>query len=1458
MLFTVLSAAVKPIELVGNLAAGAAGAVFPPSSLCFGAVMYLINAAKGVSASLDAIAGLLEVLKDFTVRLKVYQREDLSAELREKLTDILVTILDVFARSTKVIKDGVLSRFKAFGKGVLLGSDTTLQGLMGKLGKLTESEGRLVGAEALVETKKTARGVGEIQQSVGDVKVGVHGIQQGVDQLSLGVGEILSAIDGQNKQSKDDADLKQYEILKKALRPSSTPMDRFDEIRREHVPSSGDWIKHEQNLESWMSSESATPILWVSGNPGSGKSLITYTIVTHLQEFLAEQTDIATFTSVGYFFFRDNKDATRSFEQALRDVSFQIAQKDQVYAKHVVNCVQKDSDIASIRSIWQRLFVDFFLTEDNEESTAFVVLDGIDEAFAEDRATFFELLRDVEAAGSQSRLHVAMIGRPQIIDELSEQLENSIPTIYIDGSKNSDDIFRYIEASIAKSKVLRRVSQKLKEEIATRMASAAGGMYMWCKLMLNDLSKKTRESAMREALDKAPKGLTEMLRHVFEGFSATLTEEDASDLNDMLAWVAFAKRPLTLGEIDAVLRLKSEDGDGVIYLEGKLRKQFASFFTLTREDYLTTADLQASKALILDEEDTEAGAAEEEGGEDDVDNETDFESNLKTTTVSFSHASISDFLRDPKEGKITASGEDHPAVGVDSAEAKFQIARTCLDLLIGKAESKINLPGIFQLRAYAAVQWADHLGDLDITRLEQDQLALVGVDLARLLMEDPIIHIWCGAIGDNLWYSASRAIKLMAFLTSEEVRAGLSSESATWIKSVEHNPIELFEPAVKYHLERWIWLPPPEWNAAICARTIYIYLRRKKGEVIEKAPWIYAESVEESANWLGREQTAEWHRKVALTLREYAHYDAALGHFTKALEMGHPNVALVQGGMCKTYVAQEKYDEAIELETKLLELLNGQDKAKMTPTELVQHESSLWTSCKRMAESCDTLAKTKDDDIPEKIRLFGLALDYYERTLALRCSDYQAVNDLFEVVAYLVDQESLAPVEDNVKTSQARDTQEYYEQVMKVLHTLDEAKAPDRHTHLTHCTFQFKWEESLFFKVAMMSAKGTDQLDWLHRKYMDAVAAATQDLQPVTATYLGLCLAQLRYELDEDESRALQIWENIGASKALLSSSTESEINYARIQALNSFARTCLHVAVRDGSTAEGYIARLERVVARRKPGIALGPQASLPPSDAALYLAAWYRKTGDTQRARELVRDHVKEAIAILSNDDPSDDSDGFYNVTRAFTAAGDEANGLAVMNSLRQYKNGMAVIEGDSDDEESDGDDEDGGESSGSDSTPEHDQSADNGGIVKNETSITDDTTKGDGSEHDVQASGEESKSGGEEKAKADGNEGSEDSDDEDETGWGCDGPCGDGGSYNFDGAIRCRYCLWDLCKPCYKRIMEGTMPLKMCSNTHDFAIVPALTAEQRFKQGEMLLGTETVTVDEWKTRLKKEYSL
>ena len=63
IIFDSLQTALIPVQLFGSLAAGGAAMAFPPSSLVFGAVTYLIGAAKGASSSYDAIQELMGNLK---------------------------------------------------------------------------------------------------------------------------------------------------------------------------------------------------------------------------------------------------------------------------------------------------------------------------------------------------------------------------------------------------------------------------------------------------------------------------------------------------------------------------------------------------------------------------------------------------------------------------------------------------------------------------------------------------------------------------------------------------------------------------------------------------------------------------------------------------------------------------------------------------------------------------------------------------------------------------------------------------------------------------------------------------------------------------------------------------------------------------------------------------------------------------------------------------------------------------------------------------------------------------------------------------------------------------------------------------------------------------------------------------------------------------------------------------
>jgi hypothetical protein len=62
-IFSALAACLTPVEVIGEIVSGAAADSFAPAEGIFGAVAYLINAARDVSSAYDTIVELFELLK---------------------------------------------------------------------------------------------------------------------------------------------------------------------------------------------------------------------------------------------------------------------------------------------------------------------------------------------------------------------------------------------------------------------------------------------------------------------------------------------------------------------------------------------------------------------------------------------------------------------------------------------------------------------------------------------------------------------------------------------------------------------------------------------------------------------------------------------------------------------------------------------------------------------------------------------------------------------------------------------------------------------------------------------------------------------------------------------------------------------------------------------------------------------------------------------------------------------------------------------------------------------------------------------------------------------------------------------------------------------------------------------------------------------------------------------------
>ncbi|RAL07814.1 NACHT and TPR domain protein [Aspergillus homomorphus CBS 101889] len=1243
VLFDVLKAALVPVELFGNLAAGGAAMVFAPSSLVFGAVTYLMGAAKGVSTSYDAIQGLMGTLKDFTIRLKAYSQEAISDALSDKLADILVTLLEIFALATKAIRRGRLLKFT---RNILLGSNDAIQAAMGKLDKLTSVEARLVGAETLTESKRTGRVVDELAVTVTSTNATVTETGMTVQQMSYQVTEVqemLSTLVVSAGERAQDGDKTLHDLVAQILRPSKTDyaQDWYEKINKARIPGTGDWVRHEGIFQSWLRRD--TPVIFVSGNPGAGKSYLSTNIISLLREQYTLGTQSTSLVSVGYFFFKDDNPDTRSIHAALRDLAFQISKSDPVYQRHIAS-VERYEMINSLESAWRRLFVDYFLKKPNVDGRVYILLDAVDEASDEERKRFLGLAKDLYDSPHAVRLQLAIVGRPHISDQLLEGLEVEVPTIHVTTQKNSDDINQYIHASIKKSVVLRRVSAKLRQEIVEKLSAGAEGMFLWVNLMLQELVKKRNESSMRKALDDPPKGLKEILRHVLANFSMISNEEELEYLNEILQWVACSQQPLTLGLVDDLLRLKSPEGDGMIYLEGALRRQFASFFSLDREDSLTTAELQniSTKPGIFDASDDEADQSEE--AFEDVDNFTDFNSDLQTTTVTFCHAFIGDFFRDETEGKVSAR-EDHLAVGVNYREAKAHVLKTLLRLFADSTLADKANDSIAML-THAAQNWVYHLLSTTPSECSLEDRKKIAQLLLTVLRSEEVMAVW---IGRQAWSFTTASIRsVRKWWEDEEVVASLSEEERGFISATEADPITTFEPVVMFCAKKW--LCEKTWNACPVAAVVWSYQSLQKGKEVDFLETFDPSAAEliEAAEFGGMEKTALWYRRCAIALREVGHLDSALEYFTKALELD-PNEWLTRPGMAMTCKLQHNYQQAIEYDEEAAKLIS---QAIADAPEAMDLKLGIHAILERLGDSYKQLGN----------------LDKWHECFA---KAYQSTPYCNTCINALLEHYHKA---------------HEHQAIIDLLRHLADTPVPDEdYSRLTQTVWLNSDCDDPFLNFALAAALETGTLSLMVEAWRVAARTARRALKTVTAANIELGLARIYSEFLHDQAQAVKRWEAI--MNTYVSSADETQIGLIKLQAAHRLSQHYLAEAVNAGTNtpeADEAATKLEKLVAQVKcDGNSF---AYILQSASGLALAVYHRLKGQHSEARALVRPVIKAGIQILSDDDPENDQMGLINLLTALLAAGDTKSILAVayaMGAREEKADGETADEDEEEDE-------------------------------------------------------------------------------------------------------------------------------------------------------------------------------
>lgn len=999
---------------------------------------------------------------------------------------------------------------------------------------------------------------------------------------------------------------------------------------------------------------------------GTGKSYLASRLISWMEDLLSQPGD-SSMHSLAYFFFRENNPETRSVNQCLRDLAYQLSEDDAFYAKEILRRLQSRDDIKTIPSAVRSL-INTPCTTDTRVRNIYIFLDGVDEAEKTDTEELLSLLAELPSKYQTTRVQIALIGRSVLTETVSICLDEDasgqqLRTIHLTPELLAQDVRMYILDEVRRSRVLRRAVPGFREKVVEKMTKQVDGLFILARIMVNDLNRKTHPQMILESLGQFPREINGTLRKMMEQLSATLSEAHAADLNETLIWVTCAEQTLTLEQVETILELKF--GDPAFNLEETLRTQFSSFFTLDREDGQTTADLyQRHNDQNLDSGPSSRNASRPPAGSNSPGRSRspaalsnspdlfypsiiDFNSNKKTTTVTFFHASITEFLREDISTNVRAK-TGGPAIGFDLAEARLHVLKTCLRILLEPKSFKVN-PENGPMWQYATWYWQEHLVNVDKSRVSLKDKQFVGRCLYMLLTRRKNILDWTQEEESLKLFTDINMDCLQRWMSDTEVLSGLDKESQDWAIKAAAVPGGLVERIGRLYAHAWL---DPDFNFYIptmtCFQIVHSVAYIQEGHTWNDSDFKWSgipprSRMNRALQWSGLPKSGHSLRRVGSTYINLGLHDEALKLFNEALPLDGDMVQTC-GRIAYCYMQNRQYERALvkhlmceSLEERLIETNKF-----TTPRERDFSKWRLYTNRFSIAKCLHKLGRVEE------------AIQYFQKAII---SAYEP--DKFEPEeAYL---EVLAG-------------HNCHELIMKLLDWMDGQPGKDH-------------GESRLTDFLVAQASGTSDSEWIIPKtacirgrtetmisrYEIAIDVTKRKQDIAAQLNLYLSLASLKF-FSRDYTGAMAVLNEIAKIGGHPRGSVLVRTLYTL--SLRSRAQVYKQMIVAAGAKSPAAQPLLKELEELQDYQLKRGQYRELPQrlnginvNDASLYLGLLYTQMGKIADAQKLLSAIIIESIGILNDDEPQNDSHALENLSRALVAIGDVAAATALFQSMRRY---------------------------------------------------------------------------------------------------------------------------------------------------------------------------------------------
>ncbi|KAI1210758.1 uncharacterized protein F4807DRAFT_451294 [Annulohypoxylon truncatum] len=349
----------------------------------------------------------------------------------------------------------------------------------------------------------------------------------------------------------------------------------------------GQWFLDSTVFQDWR--DHGGPNLWLSGFPGSGKTVLISNIIRDLSQWAQQEEKRPT---IAYFYcdFRNSK--SQDLSNLLGSVIRQILLK----SGEIPSLVEEEYCLSTVAGFYRKPHVAFLLETLqllSSRAHLIVVIDALDEIEEQTESLCF--LRKVFDTMNNVRFLVTS-RETQDIRQSLQKFRNIRIEDYV--LKVDEDIAKYIDYRLRVDPNLQWLNDHIKGQVSKSMQTQAAGMFRWVQCQLEAFSKLRTIKAIRNSLTQLPQDLHE----TYDRILARVPKADQESARRILLWVAFAVTPLTLEEIHTAIAIDPQmshlDEESLLRSPHDILDLVGGLVNVTNEGHITLAHMSVKDYLL--------------------------------------------------------------------------------------------------------------------------------------------------------------------------------------------------------------------------------------------------------------------------------------------------------------------------------------------------------------------------------------------------------------------------------------------------------------------------------------------------------------------------------------------------------------------------------------------------------------------------------------------------------------------------------------------------------------------------------------------------------------------------------------------------------------------------------------------------------------------------------------------